>query len=208
MHAIVDKIYLTAALHFPPDGVADDFLVIFHDIGLDRQAIFGRSFDDAHIPDPHQRHVQGPGNRRGGEGQYINIGAPFLQPFLLGNPEPLFLVDNQEPQVLENNITLQYAMGADQDVDLPVGNPFQDTALLPGTAEPADDVDNRGKAGKPGAEGLIMLLGQNGGRHQHRHLLAAHNRLESSPERHLGFTVTHIAAEQAIHRQIPVPYQL
>ncbi len=45
-----------------------------------------------------------------------------------------------------------------------------------------------------------MLLRQHGGGHQHRHLLAVCNRFERRPQRHLRLSVTHIAADQAVHR--------
>ena len=45
-----------------------------------------------------------------------------------------------------------------------------------------------------------MLLGQHGGGHQHRHLLAIHHRLEGGAQGHLGLAVAHIAADQAVHR--------
>ena len=45
-----------------------------------------------------------------------------------------------------------------------------------------------------------MLLGQDGRRHQHRHLLAVHDRLEGRPDGHLGLAVADVAAEQAVHR--------
>ena len=44
-----------------------------------------------------------------------------------------------------------------------------------------------------------MLLGQNGGRHQDRRLLAVQNTFHNGPERHLRLAIAHIAAEQAIH---------
>ena len=44
-----------------------------------------------------------------------------------------------------------------------------------------------------------MLFGQHRRRHQHRHLLTIHYRLERSPDRYLGLAVTDIATYQAVH---------
>ena len=53
-----------------------------------------------------------------------------------------------------------------------------------------------------------MLLGQNSGRHQHRHLLAIHNCLEGSTYSHLGFAKAHITAKEAIHRLLTLHVRL
>ncbi len=44
-----------------------------------------------------------------------------------------------------------------------------------------------------------MLLGQDGGGSQQRHLLAVHDSLHGGAEGHFGFAVAHVAAHQAIH---------
>ncbi len=48
-------------------------------------------------------------------------------------------------------------------------------------------------------EGLVVLLGQEGGRAQYRHLLAIEHRLEGGPDRHLGLAVADIAEDQPVH---------
>ena len=48
-------------------------------------------------------------------------------------------------------------------------------------------------------EGVVMLLGQNRGRHQIDHLLVFLNRLESRPDRDLRLSIAHVAADQAVH---------
>ena len=44
-----------------------------------------------------------------------------------------------------------------------------------------------------------MLLGQNGGRAEHHHLLAVLGGLEGGAQGHLGLAEAHIAADEAIH---------
>ncbi len=46
-----------------------------------------------------------------------------------------------------------------------------------------------------------MLLRQQRSRHQHRHLLIVGDGEEGRAHRHFGFTETHVAADQTIHRQ-------
>ncbi len=45
-----------------------------------------------------------------------------------------------------------------------------------------------------------MLLRQHGRRHQDRHLSSVHDRLEGSPQSHLCLSITHIPAQQPVHR--------
>ena len=46
---------------------------------------------------------------------------------------------------------------------------------------------------------MVMLVGQNSGRHKHRHLFAIGCSLESGAHRYLGLAKTDIAAYQAVH---------
>ena len=45
-----------------------------------------------------------------------------------------------------------------------------------------------------------MLLRQDRRRHQHRHLLAVHHRLERGADRHLGLPIPDVAGHQPVHR--------
>ena len=46
----------------------------------------------------------------------------------------------------------------------------------------------------------MVLLGEQRGGHQHRHLLAVLHRLERGPDGDLGLAEAHVAAHQAVHR--------
>ena len=49
-------------------------------------------------------------------------------------------------------------------------------------------------------DGLVVLLGQQRGRRQDRHLLAAHHRDEGGAQRDLGLAEADVAADQPVHR--------
>ena len=72
---------------------------------------------------PDQRHVEGPRDRRGGQGQDVDHRPELLEPLLVRHAEALLLVDDQQPEVLEADILLQQPVGADDDVDLPLLRP-------------------------------------------------------------------------------------
>ena len=55
--------------------------------------------------------------------------------------------------------------------------------------------------GKPLAEGLHVLGGEQGGRDQHRHLFAVLDGLERGPHGDLGLAEAHITANETVHRR-------
>ena len=69
------------------------------------------------VADAQQAHVQGPGDRRGREGQHVDRRAERLEPLLVLDAEPLLLVDDDQAQVLERDVLLDDPVRADQDVD-------------------------------------------------------------------------------------------
>ena len=71
---------------------------------LNRQAVFRRRFDHAHIAQTDQRHVQRARNRRRGHGQHVHILAHFLQPFLVRHTEALLLIHHQQAEVLKFHV--------------------------------------------------------------------------------------------------------
>jgi hypothetical protein len=50
------------------------------------------------------------------------------------------------------------------------------------------------------AKGLEVLIDEDGGRREHRHLFTLEHRLESCADGDFGLSVAHVAAQQPIHR--------
>ncbi len=71
--------------------------------------------------------------------------------------------------------------------------------LLRRRLEAAQDPHLQRVVGQASAEGVVVLLRQDRGGHQHGHLLAVHGRLERGPQRHLGLAVAHVAADEPVH---------
>ena len=57
-------------------------------------------------------------------------------------------------------------------------------------------------AGEAVAEGLVVLLGEQRGGHEHGHLLAVLHRLERGPDGDLGLAEADVAAHEAVHRVV------
>src|SRR5207249_1206740 len=108
--------------------------------------------------------------------------------------EPLFLVDDDQPEVLELDVGAHQAMGADDDIDAPLGKPFEDASLLGGGAETADAFHDKGIFCETLTEGAKMLLGQDGGGHQDSDLPAVVDGLEGGAHGQLRLAVADIAA--------------
>ena len=90
-------------------------------------------------------------------------------------------------------------MGAHDDVDPAVSEAFDGRLRLALGGEPAERRDVDREAGVTIGEGGVMLLHQQGGRHQDRHLLAVLDSLERGAYRNLSLAVADIATDQPIH---------
>ena len=62
-----------------------------------------------------------------------------------------------------------------------------------------------GQSAKRSAKCLVVLLGEQRGRHEHRDLLAAGDGDERGAQRDLGLAEADVAADQAVHRLAAAP---
>ena len=126
--------------------------------------------------------------------------AELLEPLLGGHAEPLLLVDDDEPEVLEPDVLAEQPMRADDDVDRAVGQPLERGRLLPCRHEPRQQADLERERREALAERRVVLRRQDGRGHEHRHLLAVLGRLERGAQRDLGLAVADVADDQPVHR--------
>ena len=71
-------------------------------------------------------------------------------------------------------------------------------------AQPGDPLDDEGQVGEPLAEGAEVLLGEDRRRHQHHHLLAVGGGLDRGAQGDLGLAEADVAADQPVHRPLPL----
>ncbi len=114
--------------------------------------------------------------------------------------EALFLVDHDQSEFFEEDIVLNQAMRADHDIHRAERQRLEDLFLLPDCAEAGEQFHPDRIIRHSLAEGIEMLLSQDGGGNEHGDLLAIHDGFESGADRHFGFAETDIAADQSIHR--------
>ena len=141
LDAVVHEVDLAAALELVPHRVADHLLVEGDDVGLDRQAVARRRLDHRHVADADQRHVERARNRRRAHRQHVDLAAHLLDALLVGDAEALLLVDDQQPEIVEDHVLRQQAVRPDDDVQLAFRQVGQRDLLLGLRAEPADHVD-------------------------------------------------------------------
>ena len=116
---VVDKEYLAASLKLAVYGLCYNGVIKGADVRLDRIPVLRRGCNDTKIPDPHQRHVQGPGYGRGSQCQDIHQLTHLLELLLVGHSKTLLFVKNDQAEVSKGNILLQKPMSPDDNVDLP-----------------------------------------------------------------------------------------
>ncbi len=199
LHVVVQVVDLAATLQFPQYRLAYHRRFVLAHEGLDGEPLGGRGGDDGEIPHAGHRHVEGAGNGGGGEGEDIHVGAQRLDLLLLAHPEAMLLVDDEQAQILEGELGAEQLVGADDDVHLALGHLLHHGALLLGGAEAAQHLHPHRPVGEAVAEVVVVLLGEQGGGHQHGHLLAAVHGHKGRPHRHFGLAKAHVAAHQPIH---------
>ena len=114
--AVVNVVDLAAPAGFPEDRLADRFIGIFHDVGLDRHPVDRRLGEQAHVPDPCKAHVERPRDRRRAERKDVDVLPQLLDLLFMAYAETLFLVNYQKAQIFELNVCGEQAVGSDHDV--------------------------------------------------------------------------------------------
>ena len=94
--AVVDPEDLTLAQELAPDGAEREPLVVLADVREHRLPVLGRRVDGRHVADAGERHLERPRDRRRRHREHVDLRAELLQPLLVGDAEPLLLVDDDE----------------------------------------------------------------------------------------------------------------
>ena len=200
LHPVVHEVNLSTTAQLTQDGVTDQIIIKTGDIGPDCLSIHRWSIDNRQLSQAGHALVQGPRNRCGGQGQDIDLGTHLLQTFLVGHAKALFLINDDQTQVFKMHITLQQAMRADHDINLPGSRALNSPFLFRRGTKTRQHINGHRVIGKPLPESLQVLTGQNCRRHQDGHLATVEDRFKSRPDRNLGLAVADIATDQTIDR--------
>ncbi len=195
----MEVVDLAAPVDLPLDGPRDHALVVEAHVRLDRVAVARRGLDDGDVPHSRERHLQGARDGSGAEGEHVHPHLEPAQSLLLGHAEALFLVHDHQAQVLGPDVLRQQPVGADENVHAAGGEVLEDPLLLRRRPEAGEHLHLHREVREPLPEGAVVLLGEDGGRHQDHDLLAVQAGFERGPQSDLGLAVAHVAAEEPVH---------
>ena len=112
----------------------------------------------------------------------------------------MLFVDNQQTEIGETHAGLQQFVRADQNIHRAVAQALGHGAGLFRGAKARQHLDAQWPVRKAIAKGLVVLLGQQRGGHQHGDLAPVGRGDKGRAHGHFGLAEADIAADQAIHR--------
>jgi hypothetical protein len=204
VNAVVNDVDLSAACDFTENRFTDDGITCWRHEGAHRRAVDGWSGDDGKITHPGQCQIERAGDGRGGHGQDIDVGAESLEVLLVGDPEAMLLVDDDEAEALEGDVTLQQSVSTDHDVDGTSAKSLDDRSLFALAAQTREHLDAHGIGSEPLAERVVVLKRENSRRDENGDLIPVIDRLEGGAQRDFSFAETDVSAQEAIHRPRPL----
>ena len=197
--ARIDEVHLTIARQLEVDGVGNDFGAEGVNLRLDGVAVGRRRLDNAQVAGTNQRELQRPRYGRGRHRQRVDVGLHLAQLLFGGDAELLFLVDDEQSEVVEVYALADELVRTYQDVYLAVFQVFQYLFRLLCAACSRQVFHTNGQVLQSRRECLVVLEGQHRGRHQHGYLLGVACSLEGSTYGHLGLAEAHVATDQTVH---------
>ena len=96
---------LTSSRQFLLYGLDDNALLKRGYICDDRQSVFWRCADQGHVPDAHHRKMKCTRNGSRRKRQNIDVFSHGFQLFLVTHTEALFLINYEQSQILESDIS-------------------------------------------------------------------------------------------------------
>ena len=197
--AVRDDIDLAVAAELEIDGVGDDLMTEGVNFGANGVTVGRRGVDDAEIACAHQRELEGARNGRRRHGERVDVDFHLAQAFFDGHAEFLLFVDDEQAEIFEFNGFPDEFVRADEDVDVPLGEIFEQGFGLRRGAGSGEVVDAHGEVLQPLGEGLVMLERQDGGGYHDGDLLAVGGGFEGGANGDFGFAEADISTYQTIH---------
>src|SRR5690349_3205363 len=140
--------------------------------------------------------MQGARYRRGTHRQDVYVLLKVLDTFLVRNSKALFLVHDQQAEVMEHNVFREQPVCPEYDVHLPGREVFEHGLDLLRRAEAAEHLDADREWRKSSFERLVVLQAEDRRRREDRDLLAVTKRFEGGPHGYFRFAEADVATEQ------------
>ncbi len=126
--------------------------------------------DQAHVPDPGQRHVQSSRNGGSCQSQYIDGRSELLEAFLVNHSKPLFLIDDHQSEIFEFDVLGEQPVGTHHDIRGTRADRIDGALLLLRGPESRERIDADRKGSEAFHERLVVLCRENRGGTKHRDL--------------------------------------
>ena len=146
-----------------------------------------------------ERHFQGARNWGSTHGEHVHVRAHLLELFLVLHTEALFLVNDDQAQVLEHYAVREDAVRTDHHVHRAGCDFFGNLAGFFRLLEAGKHANLHGEAREALTERLVVLLGEQSRGYEHGDLFAVLYRLECGTYGDLGFAEAHVAGDEAVH---------
>ena len=192
-------VQLTTTKNFPQHGFLDGGIVVLAHEGFHAQALGWRRGNDRQVANAGHGHVERTWNGRGGEGKDVDLGTQGLDTFFLLHTKAVFFVDDQQSQVLKLDVFLQQLVGADHNIGFAFDHSIKGLLGFLSGFKARQHIHFYRPFSEAVGKVLVMLLSQQGGWHQHGHLLAALYGHKGCAHGHFGFTKAHITTHQSVH---------
>ena len=200
LDAVVEVEGLALACALAVERELDQLVVDLAHRRPDRPPPLGRGLDDRDVAQPREGHVQRARDRRRGQRQDVDLEPQCAQELLLPDAEALLLVDDDEAELLGDHVAGEDPMGADEHVDLPLGELLQHRLDLRGPAEARDHLDPDGEVAVALAEGVPVLLREDRRRAEHEDLPTVDGDRERRADGNLRLSEADVATDQPVHR--------
>ncbi len=202
LDAVIYNKNLPVAAHFEIHRIADDLQVEGMHLRLYRIAVGRWCTNGGEIARSHQRELQRTWNGSGRHGKRIHIDFELFQFLLDRDSKFLFLIDDEQSQILELHILTHQPVRPDEDIDFTFFQLAENILLLFGGACTAQVIYLHREIGQAVTKSVIMLGSQHGGRHQYSRLLPVGSCLECGSYSYLCFSEAYVTADQPIHRSL------
>ena len=191
---------LPAAMMLAQQSLAHDHLVPLHHVSPHREPVDRRGLDRGQLAQARHRHLQGPRDRRGGEGQHVDVGPQRLERFLVRHAKALLFVHDYQPKLPEAQAFCEQGVRPDHDVDRAIGKARLGRLGFLVADQPRQPPDLEREPGKAFDKTGIVLACKERGGGNYRDLVPRHRRNERGAQRNLGLAEANIAADQPVHR--------
>ena len=132
------------------------------------------------------------------EGVYLSLHLPDF--FFCGDAEAVLFVHDEKTDISECDVSGEYPVGADDDVNPPLPQCSDQRRLLGLRAESRENINAYAVAGKPVTERIEVLHCQDCRGYEHSHLSPVEDGLERRAHGDFRLAESDVAADKTVHR--------